>query len=70
MTWIFRSGYCSASKVRGRKAGMEELVALYDQMVEDRSAPVGISHASSPADALHIATRLRQVGCTGEIGWA
>ena len=54
-------------KVRGKKAGMEELVALYDQMVEDRSAPVGISHASSPADALHIATRLRQVGCTGEI---
>lgn len=55
------------AKVRGRKAGMEELVALYDRMVEDRSAPVGISHASSPADALHIATRLRQVGCTGEI---
>ena len=55
------------AKVRGRKAGREELVALYDQMVEDRSAPVGISHASSPADALHIATRLRQVGCTGEI---
>ena len=55
------------AKVRGKKAGMEELVALYDQMVEDRSAPVGISHASSPADALHIATRLRQVGCTGEI---
>ena len=55
------------AKARGKKAGMEELVALYDQMVEDRSAPVGISHASSPADALHIATRLRQVGCTGEI---
>ena len=55
------------AKVRGKKAGMEELVALYDQMVEDRSAPVGISHASSPADALHIATQLRQVGCTGEI---
>lgn len=55
------------AKVRGRKAGMEELVELYDRMVEDRSAPVGISHASSPADALHIATRLRQVGCTGEI---
>ena len=55
------------AKVRGKKAGMEELVALYDQMEEDRSAPVGISHASSPADALHIATRLRQVGCTGEI---
>ena len=55
------------AKVRGKKAGIEELVALYDQMVEDRSAPVGISHASSPADALHIATRLRQVGCTGEI---
>ena len=55
------------AKVRGRKAGMEELVKLYDQLVEDRNAPVGISHASSPADALHIATRLRQVGCTGEI---
>lgn len=55
------------AKVRGKKAGMEELVKLYDQMAEDRSAPVGISHAGSPADALHMATRLRQVGCTGEI---
>lgn len=55
------------AKVRGKKAGMEELVKLYDQMVEDRSAPVGISHAGSPADALHVATRLRQVGCAGEI---
>lgn len=55
------------TKARGKKAGMEELVKLYDQMVEDRSAPVGISHAGSPADALHIATRLRQLGCTGEI---
>ena len=40
---------------------------LYDQMVEDRSAPVGISHAGSPADALVVATKLRQAGCTGEI---
>ncbi len=55
------------AKVRGKKAGIEELVRLYDQMVEDKSAPVGISHASSPADALHVATRLRQLGCTGEI---
>ena len=55
------------AKVRGRKAGMEELVKLYDRMAEDKSAPVGISHAGSPADALHVATRLRQVGCTGEI---
>ena len=55
------------TKVRGKKAGIEELVKLYDQMAEDKSAPVGISHASSPADALHIATRLRQLGCTGEI---
>ena len=55
------------AKVRGKKAGMEEMVKLYDQMVEDRSAPVGISHAGSPADALHVATRLRQVGCTGQI---
>lgn len=55
------------AKVRGKKAGIEELVRLYDQMVEDKSAPVGISHAGSPADALHVATRLRQLGCTGEI---
>ena len=55
------------AKARGKKAGMEELVKLYDQMVEDRSTPVGISHAGSPADALHVATRLRQVGCAGEI---
>lgn len=55
------------TKVRGKKAGIEELVRLYDQMVEDKSAPVGISHAGSPADALHVATRLRQLGCTGEI---
>lgn len=55
------------AKVRGKKAGIEELVRLYDQMVEDKGAPVGISHAGSPADALHVATRLRQLGCTGEI---
>ena len=55
------------AKVRGKKAGIEELVRLYGQMVEDKSAPVGISHAGSPADALHVATRLRQLGCTGEI---
>ena len=55
------------AKVRGKKAGIEELVRLYDQMVEDKSAPVGISHAGSPADALHVATRLRQLGCAGEI---
>ena len=55
------------AKVRGKKAGIEELVRLYDQMVEDKSAPVGISHAGSPADALHVATRLRQLGCASEI---
>lgn len=55
------------SKERGRKKAMAELVRLYDEMVADRAAPVGISHAAAPAEALHLTTLLRQCGCTGEI---
>ncbi len=54
-------------KERGRKRAMEQLIRLYDEMVEDRSAPVGISHAAAPAEALHLTTALRECGCTGEI---
>ena len=36
-------------------------------MVEDKSAPVGIPPAAALAEALHLATALRQAGCTGEI---
>ena len=55
------------SKERGRKKAMDTLIRLYEEMVEDKSAPVGISHAAAPAEALHLATVLRQAGCTGEI---
>lgn len=55
------------SKERGRKKAMDTLIRLYEEMVEDKSAPVGISHAAAPAEALHLATALRQAGCTGEI---
>ena len=55
------------TKERGRKKAMDTLIALYNELVEDKSAPVGISHAAAPAEALHLATALRQVGCTGEI---
>ena len=55
------------SKERGRKKAMDTLIQLYEEMVEDKSAPVGISHAAAPAEALHLATALRQAGCTGEI---
>ena len=43
------------SKERGRKKAMDTLIQLYEEMVEDKSAPVGISHAAAPAEALHLA---------------
>ncbi len=55
------------AKERGRKKAMDTLIALYNELVEDKSAPVGISHAAAPAEALHLTTRLRQSGCTGPI---
>ena len=55
------------TKERGRKKAMDILIALYNELVEDKSAPVGISHAAAPAEALHLTTRLRQSGCTGPI---
>lgn len=54
-------------KERGRKKATDKLVQLYQEMVEDKAAPVGISHAAAPAEALHLATALRQAGCTGQI---
>ena len=54
-------------KERGRKKAMDQLIRLYNDMVEDKSAPVGISHAAAPAEALHLTTVLRASGCTGEI---
>ena len=55
------------TKERGRKKAMDTLVALYVGLVEDNSAPVGLSHAAAPAEALHLTTLLRQSGCTGPI---
>ncbi len=55
------------AKERGRKRAMDTMIRLYDEMVENRAAPVGISHAAAPAEALHLTTMLRNVGCTGEI---
>lgn len=55
------------AKERGRKKAMDTLVALYNELVEDKSAPVGLSHAAAPAEALHLTTLLRQSGCTGPI---
>ena len=55
------------TKERGRKKAMDTLIALYNELVEDKSAPVGISHAAAPAEALHLTTRLRQSGGTGPI---
>ena len=55
------------TKERGQKKAMDTLIALYNELVEDKSAPVGISHAAAPAEALHLTTRLRQSGCTGPI---
>ncbi len=55
------------TKERGRKKAMDTLIALYNELAEDKSAPVGISHAAAPAEALHLTTRLRQSGCTGPI---
>lgn len=38
-------------KVRGQKAALAALADRYDQLVIDRSAPVGIAHADNPAAA-------------------
>ena len=58
--------WCVPRSVAGKKA-MDTLVALYNELVEDKSAPVGLSHAAAPAEALHLTTLLRQSGCTGPI---
>ena len=55
------------SKERGRKRAMDALIDLYNELAEDKAAPVGLSHAAAPAEALQLATRLRQSGCTGPI---
>ena len=55
------------TKERGRKKAMDTLVSLYNELVEDKSAPVGLSHAAAPAEALHLTTLLRQSGCIGPI---
>ncbi len=55
------------TKERGRKKAMATLIDLYNELAEDKSAPVGISHAAAPAEALHLTTQLRQCGCTGPI---
>ena len=55
------------SKERGRKRAMDALIDLYNELAEDKSAPVGLSHAAAPGEALQLATRLRQSGCTGPI---
>ncbi len=55
------------TKERGRKKAMDTLIRLYEELVEDKAAPVGISHAAAPAEALHLTTALHQAGCTGPI---
>ena len=51
----------------GRRRSLDTLAAHYREHCIDRSAPVGLAHCDSPADAALVAEKLRAAGCTGEI---
>lgn len=54
-------------KALGKKKALEALVKTYQNLVSDKNAPVGISHADCLGDAEHLAGQLRELGCRGEI---
>lgn len=54
-------------KARGKKKALSALADIYAAAADDKTAPIGIAHADSAADALHLQAMLRQLGATGEI---
>ena len=55
------------SKFRGKKRALEALVEKYNELVQDKAAPIGIAHADAAADALRLQTMLRESGATGSV---
>lgn len=53
-------------KVRGSQRALERLAELYDTLVEDRAADIGIAHADNPHGAQTLLNRLRELGFTGK----
>lgn len=54
-------------KTIGRKKSLEALVKAYRELVSDKNAPVGISHADCAEDAQRVAEQIRKLGCRGDI---
>jgi fatty acid-binding protein DegV len=46
---------------------LEALVKTYQDLVLDKDAPLGVVHGDCAEDAEHLAGRLRESGCRGEI---
>ena len=54
------------SKERGTKRVLQHLVDKYDELAEDKSAPIAISHADEPEIAEKLLAMLREKGFSGE----
>lgn len=54
------------AKERGTKRVLQHLVAKYEELVEDKSGPIAISHADEPETAEALLKMLRDKGCSGE----
>ncbi len=52
---------------RGRRKALAALVQRYEELVSDKSAPVGIAHADSEEDARLVAQKIRESGHSGEM---
>lgn len=57
----------ACAKIRGFNKSMDTLANMYDELVLDKSAPVGIAHADNPEGAQRLEDRLREKGFTGEL---
>ena len=54
------------AKERGTKRVLQHLVNKYNELVEDKSARIAMSHADEPETAETLLKMLRDSGCTGE----
>lgn len=54
-------------KERGRKRALEALVSKYQELVADKSAPVGMAHGDSMEDAMYLVRRIKESGHSGEL---
>ena len=54
------------AKERGTKRVLQHMINKYNELAEDKSARVAISHADEPETAEILLNMLRENGCTGE----